>query len=1236
MRVLIANRGMSAIKFLVSMREEYEASEVVLVGVVTPEDLRSGYRYVDLVDETVEAPDGVYMDVDALLALATRHRIEAVFPGWGYLSERSDFAAALEGVGIRFLGPTSGTIDALGNKINSMVVAEREDVPIVRWSGATPLRDVPSTVAAAARVGLPCVLKDAEGGGGKGIRMVYEASEVPTAFRQIEAEMKRGPGQSCLFVMELMRDCRHIEIQVVGDGTRAMHLFGRDCTTQRRNQKLIEEGPIVVAPPEVVARAQEAAIRMAEAVRYRGLGTAEFLYTPHDQRLTFLEINPRLQVEHVVTELLTGVNLPVLLYRVAGEDRALRDCFDGVPNVRFDEDGRPRLPAPTQHVVAVRMNAESPEDNFRPSVGHVASIEIPNVPHSWSYVSIHNGGRILGSVDAQFGHLFTSGPTRDEACRRMTRLITHTMVTGEIDQGLRFAKNILSHPTFRRTDTHTTTWAQHDLFDAVAPGDDVHAFPWLVGALSQGMYRLRRAEADVARLRTCGHELPPPPGVPVNVALASTPTLPTTGRFAASPPTATGWRSATLVCGDVRVRVSVLSTDDALTVWRFGDAAHHLVCRVHMLSADNDATRFKIQVRHRSYAFEATKDPTRLEAPFAGIVKRVVVAEGPVRSGDCVVEMEALKMVIPVIMEVEGAVRVTAREGDTVVRGELLGTVEVRGEGRTTPRAEVEAAWAARWAAVPERVRSASDAPVAASSASTGRRARTSFALGEFLEALPWTTIERLDDVPWTLRRADLDASTVEEAAHDLARRGCGVVSLSMDDGAYVVVAHHPTHGHASFGLSEQRAFERGSAEARRRGCPRLYVCRTSGASLCDNLALAAALHPDDQGTLWIGEADAATYADELVLADEVRDGARRVVRVRNRGLECLDGCARIASETSLAYDTIPTLTYVVGWAVGIGAYLARLGHRVIQREDASLLLTGHRALNKLLGASLYASNAQLGGVDVMASNGIAQQTASTDAEAGALASEWLGLWAGRAAAGEVGWSVPPLPDLAAVLDGGRWFETMPRYGTSVFTARARIGGRSYAVVASNAASTTATVPVDPGDRASVARSRTRGGAVLYPESSYKFAQTLADADREGLPCLVWANWRGFSGGTSDMFDAVLKYGSMILDKLRVHRAPVWVYVGPGCQLRGGAMVVMAGSVSPRVRFWADPAARIGILEANAAYDVKFKKRLDPSLPMRRALDVVDAHHHPDGDAVVLCPLADLRRRLVDVGVRFK
>ena len=228
-----------------------------------------------------------------------------------------------------FLGPSSRTINLLGNKINSMIIAEKNDVPLTRWSGIEPLKNLEKTLQEVRRLGVPCVLKDADGGGGKGIRILRsdKDEDISQAYYQIIDEMKRDPNNACIFAMELMENCRHIEIQMLGDGHDAMHLYGRDCTSQRRNQKLIEEGPITVVPSNLIRRCEQSAIRMARHVKYKGLGTAEFLYTPSNNTVTFLEINPRLQVEHIVTELLMDVNLPVLLYRLTCENKSLDQLF---------------------------------------------------------------------------------------------------------------------------------------------------------------------------------------------------------------------------------------------------------------------------------------------------------------------------------------------------------------------------------------------------------------------------------------------------------------------------------------------------------------------------------------------------------------------------------------------------------------------------------------------------------------------------------------------------------------------------------------------------------------------------------------------------------------------------------------------------------------------------------------------------------------------------------------------
>ena len=446
MRILVANRGLSAAKFILSIRDMYTSNQVHIVGFVTSDDITSDYRYISQLDDIIYAQNDIYTNIDDILSACKQHNIHAVFPGWGYLSESADFAYQLELHNIIFMGPSSHTINAVGNKINSMKVAYENKVPLVKWSGIHPLQTLDQVISAIQEVGTPCVIKDADGGGGKGIRIVHDYDEaiITQVYNQINCEMKRNDGNSLLFVMELVQNCHHIEVQIAGDGDDVIHLHGRDCTCQRRNQKLIEEGPISVAPQHIITLCENSAVRIARAVNYKGLGTVEFLYVPETEQLTFLEINPRLQVEHVVTELLLNINLPVILFQLTCESYPISEIFS---TTQFNVANR--------HIIAVRINAENPDENFQPSCGDIYSIDIPNVPQCWSYVSTHTNGKILSSVDSQFGHLFTIGKTRDEACDRMSRLIQQVIIDANFHNSLSFIRKVINSNAFRKN-THFT------------------------------------------------------------------------------------------------------------------------------------------------------------------------------------------------------------------------------------------------------------------------------------------------------------------------------------------------------------------------------------------------------------------------------------------------------------------------------------------------------------------------------------------------------------------------------------------------------------------------------------------------------------------------------------------------------------------------------------------------------------------------------------------------------------
>ena len=1222
--ILIANRGLSALKFIMSIRDYYTEAQVRLVAFSTPDDLESDYSYLALASHLIPANNDVYMDADAIVQHCLANNIDAVFPGWGYLSERSDFVKALEANNIVFMGPSSQTIDSLGNKINSMLLAEELEVPLVKWSGAKPLTDEEAVVAAAARVEFPCVLKDADGGGGKGIRIVRAMDEVCPAFNQIVIEMKRAPGEACIFVMELMENCRHIEIQLAGDGRDAMHFYGRDCTTQRRNQKLIEEAPITVAPPDVVKWCEDSAVRMAKHVGYKGLGTAEFLYSPETGKATFLEINPRLQVEHIVTELLLDVNLPVLLYRTTCKGDRLAEIL---PN---------GVGAPTRHVMAARLNAEAPDDDFKPSLGSIGTIRIPNIPHSWSYVSVFNGGRILGSVDSQFGHLFTVGNDRNEACRRMSTLIDQSDIVGEVSTTLPFIRQIIKSATFSSNE-HTTLWVRSDMFktgsivrrndesvhtgladmyDRAAtfvPGD----YRWLFGLFAQGWWKKKLLDADAAQAVANGHRVTATPTVDVNIAHRGTRV------------------DATMVFDEANKGGALLVFQDKWSVaFKVNEVRPNVLAltiagtqlRLQLQTHDPDFDEFKIRLNHTSLAFNVMRDPNTVYSPFGGKVVRIF--EDVVEHGKPIIEIEAMKMVFPVKHPGEGKVEWTIQVGSTLKEGEVIGRVQA---SANNAGAEKTATFAYGEELPMEIVEPYERASSGSLLKSPPPPKLSPIDYKAMLLEFDWTHLRRImDDSAWS--RASFEGGEITvEGLFDVGTYGCGVLGLELvrETGeALVVIVHHERFNNASFGVKESAAFHQASKRARTLGAPRIYICRTRGACLDYEPKLVEALVVGENDQVFVKPEFAEAWAHRL----EYDPATFEVFRIKNAAVDVLDGCAHIAGETALAYNSIPTFTYVTGFAVGIGAYLARLGHRVIQRRAASpLLLTGYSALNGLLGQDVYTSNDELGGPSIMGANGVSHRLVDDDVAAAKELRAWTDLCRGCAVTPSMDAfaAVPAsLADLASVVDDGKWFETMPAYARSVFTGRAYVGGKAVAIVAANPVASMSTVPADPGDPTSRQRTQQRAGGVWYPDSSYKTAQTIKDANREGLPLLFWVNWRGFSGGTQDMFDEILKYGSMIVDALTEYRQPVVTYLPPGSELRGGAMVVIGPSINPNIRLWCDPSARIGVLEPSGAYDVKFKKHTK-RLPAEQVIKTIELYDRPrDSKALQTVALGELKERL--------
>jgi acetyl-CoA carboxylase biotin carboxylase subunit len=409
-RVLIANRGEVAVRIIRACRE----LGVESVAVYSTADRES--LHVRLADRTVQigpAPaTESYLNVASLVAAATTTGSEAVHPGWGFLAENAEFAAQCEDNDLVFIGPRPETIEAMGDKVRAKEAMAAAGLPLVPGSnGAASLDDVRGL---AAELGFPLLLKAAAGGGGRGMRLVASAGELEDAYRTASAEAQAAFSDGKLYVEKAVVGARHVEIQVLGDGEgRVLTLGERDCSIQRRHQKLVEEAPSPAVGAELRAGMEDAARKATEALRYRGAGTIEFLLD-RDGSFYFIEMNTRLQVEHPVTELVTGVDLAQGQLRVA--------AGDGLP-----QEGRAELRG---HAIEFRINAEDPTRNFLPAPGTVTRFNPPLGPGVRVDTHVFDGYTIPAFYDSLVAKVIVWGADRPAAVRRARRALSEFALEG--------------------------------------------------------------------------------------------------------------------------------------------------------------------------------------------------------------------------------------------------------------------------------------------------------------------------------------------------------------------------------------------------------------------------------------------------------------------------------------------------------------------------------------------------------------------------------------------------------------------------------------------------------------------------------------------------------------------------------------------------------------------------------------------------------------------------------------
>ena len=414
-RIAIVNRGEAAMRLIHAVREinaEAGAPPIETIALYTEAERAATFvREAD--DRYCIGPASArpYLDHAVLERALIATRADAAWVGWGFVAEDPAFAELCEKIGVTFIGPSADAMRKLGDKIGSKLIAEEVGVPVAPWSrGAVESLD--AAKRAAAEIGYPLMLKATAGGGGRGIRVVRSDEELTEAYDRTSLEAERAFGSGVVFLERLVTGARHVEVQVIADGQGAAWALGvRDCSVQRRNQKVIEESASPVLAHEQAAELRAAAERLALAVDYRGAGTVEFLYHPGEKLFAFLEVNTRLQVEHPITEATTDFDLVKAQIHVASGGR-----LDGL------------MPVEAGHAVEARLNAEDPDRDFAPSPGRIVRLALPSGPGVRVDTGVSEGDVIPADFDSMIAKIIAYGRTREEALGRLRRAVAETTV----------------------------------------------------------------------------------------------------------------------------------------------------------------------------------------------------------------------------------------------------------------------------------------------------------------------------------------------------------------------------------------------------------------------------------------------------------------------------------------------------------------------------------------------------------------------------------------------------------------------------------------------------------------------------------------------------------------------------------------------------------------------------------------------------------------------------------------
>lgn len=657
-KILIANRGEIACRIARTCRR----LGVAVAGVHSTADAEA--LHVRTIGESIEiggaAASDSYLRIDAVIAAARTVGAEAIHPGFGFLAENAAFARAVEAAGLTFIGPTPETIERLGDKASAKREAVAAGIPTVPGSD-TPSSDAMATEQTVRRLGLPVMLKAAAGGGGKGMRSISSFERLDEEIESAMREARNAFGDAGLIVEKLVQRGRHIEVQIAGDGNgNVVHLFERECSLQRRHQKLIEEAPAANLPSALRKRMLEDAVRLGLRLKYRGVGTVEFIVSGDDYY--FLEVNPRLQVEHPVTEMVTDIDIVETMLRIA--------AGEGLPFAQSDVSCR-------GHAVEARICAEDPNQGFMPCTGTVAHASFPSDGVRVE-TGIESGSTVTPYYDSMLAKLICHAETRDRALDLLSNALHETSILG-LTTNREFLIRLIALAATREATFHTRLIdEQIDTLVERADGIDAEALAlgacfWLISQRkSSSDNPWQSAGMTGWQMATQEDGLSPIPLLHLESGGASAEI-----RFSSRRP------DGSMLVGvnesRIDVRLSALSNDEFAASIGLRREIVRIRQKDNVIFVQSPrGTCTMTAIPYLNYISAAAEISGELRAPLTGVVLKVNVARGDhIKTGDAAVVMESMKMELRIASKVDGIVTaVHFKPGDTVDRNALVVVVE--------------------------------------------------------------------------------------------------------------------------------------------------------------------------------------------------------------------------------------------------------------------------------------------------------------------------------------------------------------------------------------------------------------------------------------------------------------------------------------------------------------------------------------------------------------------------------